>query len=78
MDKVLCLLIVSLLSATAIATEPEATGYEKNAPKVEKRAKKTAICPTCGKPEAKCDCDEDGKKHAGEHENQKKSEPTKK
>lgn len=72
MHQLLAVLVAGFVSAGGFATEPKETPPAKAATKAEKRGKKTTICPTCGKPESKCDCE--GEDKHGEHEKAEKSE----
>ena len=61
MVKIIALVTLFSLS-TLYATEnvkSVPSGSEK--PKATKRIKKVSMCPTCGKPESKCDCHEEHK-----------------
>jgi hypothetical protein len=65
MKTLLTLITAAFLSTGAIAADVKAKDAAKTEVKKEKRTKKTEICQGCGKPESKCDCDDEksGEKH---------------
>lgn len=55
-------ILFSLISTIALATEPRTDAPVKPPAKAERRTKKIKICPTCGRPEPKCECEEEERK----------------
>lgn len=69
MYKLISLALIVAVHGQALATEPVSPQSGKApAEKTEKRRKKVAMCPTCGKPEPKCDCPGEKKGEHDEHE----------
>jgi hypothetical protein len=56
MYKIITVGIITLMSFLVLATDVPSKEDKSRATKTEKRQKKVSMCPTCGKPEVKCDC----------------------
>lgn len=75
MRKLILLAIVIGISGQVLAIEPAPLETGKaTATKTEKRRKKVAMCPTCGKPESKCDCLGEKKGKHEEHQTHSKTD----
>lgn len=70
MSKLLIPIFATLLTFGAVASEPPKETQQNSSVKSAKRPRKVGICSTCGKPETKCECDDekdkDGKPEASE------------
>jgi len=73
MHKVMSFAIVIFLSGQALATDPVSSATNKTSPTKMERRKKATMCPTCGKPESRCDCPGEKKDEHVEHDKHSKA-----